>query len=206
MCLPSNNIAWIVALCALVRFLPSVNEGVGLQITSLTKWLVALWTIELLASTVGLSLLWKAISTRKAITAPEHFPQQQQHHLAWLCPSNVFCFCYSIIWWYCIIFVWKNYDFPSYDFIHRIVRNVDTESLKMLTRNSSEVTEQCTPVVTLGTLKRSLSSRPFEGYCMFPISILSLMRTSLTSSKSSSLSPLSSSPGHLLHQNASSGL
>ena len=25
----------------------------------------------------------------EAVTAPEHLPQQQQHHLAWLCPSNV---------------------------------------------------------------------------------------------------------------------
>ena len=42
-------IGWIVALVALVRFLPSVNEEVGLQITSLAKGLVALWAIKSLA-------------------------------------------------------------------------------------------------------------------------------------------------------------
>ena len=42
-------IGWIVALVALVRFLPNVNEEVGLQITSLAKGLVALWAIKSLA-------------------------------------------------------------------------------------------------------------------------------------------------------------
>ena len=38
-----SNIAWIVAMCALVRFLAAVNKGVGLQINLLTKWLAALY-------------------------------------------------------------------------------------------------------------------------------------------------------------------
>ena len=45
-------VAWKVAVCALVRFLPSVNEGVSLQMSVLTKWLVALWTTILLDPTV----------------------------------------------------------------------------------------------------------------------------------------------------------
>ena len=38
-----SNTAWIVAMCALVRFLAAVNKGVGLQINLLTKWLAALY-------------------------------------------------------------------------------------------------------------------------------------------------------------------
>ena len=38
-------VAWIVALCAMVRFLPGVNEGVPLQIAVLTEWLVTLWAM-----------------------------------------------------------------------------------------------------------------------------------------------------------------
>ena len=40
-----NMIGWKVALCALVRFLPSVNEEVPLQTDILAKWLVALGTV-----------------------------------------------------------------------------------------------------------------------------------------------------------------
>ena len=39
--------AWKVAFSALVRFLPSMNKGVPLQIAILRKWLVTLWTIVL---------------------------------------------------------------------------------------------------------------------------------------------------------------
>ena len=53
-------ICWIVALCALMWFLPSVNEGVGLQIASFHKWFVALRTSDPFGSTVGLLMIRKA--------------------------------------------------------------------------------------------------------------------------------------------------
>ena len=46
-------VARIVALCALVRFLPTVNERVDLQMTMRTERLVTLWAIIWLDPTVG---------------------------------------------------------------------------------------------------------------------------------------------------------
>ena len=41
-----GTVAWKVALCAPVRFLPDVNEGVSFKTGILTKWLVTLLAIE----------------------------------------------------------------------------------------------------------------------------------------------------------------
>ena len=63
-----SRVAWIVALCALVRFLPGMNKGVLLQIAFLTKWLVTLQAIVLLESidpTVGLLVVRKSLSACK---------------------------------------------------------------------------------------------------------------------------------------------
>ena len=60
-------VGWIVALCALVRFLPSVNEEVPLKIIFLGKCLVTLWTIVLLVPTVGLPVFGKATSICKCL-------------------------------------------------------------------------------------------------------------------------------------------
>ena len=62
-----NLIGCKVALCALVRFLPGVNEGVGLQIISSPKWFVALRTNVPLVSTVGLLVTIKATSICKVL-------------------------------------------------------------------------------------------------------------------------------------------
>ena len=58
-------VAQEVAVCATVRFLPCVNEGVGLQIAVLSKWLVTLKTTELLDPTVCLLVIWKTPFTCK---------------------------------------------------------------------------------------------------------------------------------------------
>ena len=57
-----------------------------------------------------------------------------------------------------------------------------------------------------GPWRSLFQENPFVGYCMLPISIPSLIWTSLTFPKLSSVSPLSSSPGHLLHPKAYSVL
>ena len=65
-----NLIGWIVALVAVVRFLPSVNEGVSLQTTIFAKWFVALRTVVPPDSTVGLLVMLvmeKATSTCKCL-------------------------------------------------------------------------------------------------------------------------------------------
>ena len=50
-----------------MRFLPSVNVEVGLQMNSLVEWFVALWTFVPLDSTVGLFVKFKATSTCKCL-------------------------------------------------------------------------------------------------------------------------------------------
>ena len=59
----------IVALCALVRFLLSVNEDVGLQFASLTKRFVALRAVVLLNSVMGLLMVPKATTAGKSLWA-----------------------------------------------------------------------------------------------------------------------------------------
>ena len=61
-----SRVACIVALCALVRFLPTVNQGVPLQSTILSKWLVALRTC-VFDPNVGLLVLGKAILSCKCL-------------------------------------------------------------------------------------------------------------------------------------------
>ena len=58
-----NLIGWKVALVALVRFLLSVNEEVGLQMRNLAKWLVALRAFVPLNSTVDLHMIFKITDT-----------------------------------------------------------------------------------------------------------------------------------------------
>ena len=56
-------VAWKCAMPALVGFLPTVNEGVGLQVIItdwLTKWLVALQTTVLLDPIVSMLVMSKA--------------------------------------------------------------------------------------------------------------------------------------------------
>ena len=61
--LPSNFICCKVAHCALVRFLPSVNENVCLQIAFYIERLVALWAhVFFYIFFVGLQVLPKALS------------------------------------------------------------------------------------------------------------------------------------------------
>ena len=50
-------------------FLPSVSEGVGLQITYLSERLAALRAVVLLNSIVGLLMMPKAISASKSLWA-----------------------------------------------------------------------------------------------------------------------------------------
>ena len=57
----------IFALWALVWFLPSVNEEVGLQMSILIEWLVALRTVILLDSVVCLLMIPKAFSVCKSL-------------------------------------------------------------------------------------------------------------------------------------------
>ena len=58
-------IGWVVAICALLCFCPSLNQGVGLQINILTEVLVALGALLLLGSIVDLlcfqKLPWKTL-------------------------------------------------------------------------------------------------------------------------------------------------
>ena len=58
-----------MALCALVRFLPAVNEGVSLQIALLIEGLVALWATEHLELTVDLLVMGKTALTCKCLRA-----------------------------------------------------------------------------------------------------------------------------------------
>ena len=53
-------------MCALVRFLPGVNEGVGLQIAFLSEGLVALWAV-VFDLAVGLLVIEKAAPTCKCL-------------------------------------------------------------------------------------------------------------------------------------------
>ena len=64
-----RTVAWIVAMCALVRFLFAVNEEVGLQTISSGKWLITLWTLVLslpgVNEVVGLQMM---IQTKWLVT------------------------------------------------------------------------------------------------------------------------------------------
>ena len=68
----STLIGWVVAMCALLCFCPSLNKGVGLQINILTKVLVALGALVLLGSIVDLLCFqkssWKTLLICIAIT------------------------------------------------------------------------------------------------------------------------------------------
>ena len=61
-----GRVAWKVALCALVRFLPSVNEGVSLQNTILTIRLVTLSTVVRF-----LHRVWAGVGLQTTITAEQ---------------------------------------------------------------------------------------------------------------------------------------
>ena len=88
-----------VALCALVRFLPGMDEGVGLQITFLTKWLVALLAIVFLDFTVNLLVTGKAATLCKCLWTPitrnlffnPQFFLIPTHDLFWLLPITGYC-------------------------------------------------------------------------------------------------------------------
>ena len=61
-----GGVAGKVALCAHVRFLTAVNEGMGLQSASLSEGLVALWAV-VFDPTVGLFVIEKADPTCKCL-------------------------------------------------------------------------------------------------------------------------------------------
>ena len=93
-------VAWKVALCALVRFLPSMDEGVGLQITFLTKWLVALLAIVFLDFKVNLLVTGKAATlckclwthiTRNLFFHPQFLTPLPTNDLFWLIPITGYC-------------------------------------------------------------------------------------------------------------------
>ena len=79
-----GRVAWKVALCALVRFLPSVNEDVSLQMTIPTKWLVTLWTIILFDLDVDLLVVEKATATCEWFRT--HVTRILLRHLQWSSP------------------------------------------------------------------------------------------------------------------------
>ena len=61
--------AWIVAMCALVRFLPAVNKGMSLQSAFLIEGLVTLLATEYLDLTVNLIVLYKTTCSCKSLRA-----------------------------------------------------------------------------------------------------------------------------------------
>ena len=69
-----------------MRFLPSVNEVVFLQITIFSKWLVALGTFEVLISTEGPPVMVRATSTCKSLRT--QVTRLSIYHLLTLTPSS----------------------------------------------------------------------------------------------------------------------
>ena len=103
----SSLIGWKVALVALVRFLPSVNEDVGLQMNSLVEWLLTLVTSVPLDSTVDLLVSPKAMSICKCfgtlvtLTSHIHYPHN-------FLGSSHFLLDFSFFWFGNTYFYWTR--------------------------------------------------------------------------------------------------